>query len=106
METKKMAVVQVKNTQYLVKEGETVQIDRYDAEPGSKLKFDEVLLVIDGDKTTVGTPVIAKASVEAEVVEHAQGPKIRTFTFKAKARERNVRGNRSKFTVIKITKIN
>ena len=101
-----MAVIVVKNNQYLVKEGETVELDRYVAKIGDKVTFDEVALTSEGDKTVVGTPSIAKATVEGEIVDHAQGKKVRTFTYKAKSRKRKVRGQRERFTLVKITKIN
>lgn len=106
MESKKIAVIQIKSMQYLVKEGQALEIDRFDAEPGSKVKFDEVLLKIDGDKVEVGTPIVAESSVDAEVVAHIQGEKIRSFTYKSKSRERRVKGARAKLTTIRINKIN
>ena len=105
MASKKMAVVLINNMQYLVTEGETAQIDRYDAETGTKVTISEVLLVVDGDKINVGTPNVEKATVEVEVLEHLQGDKVRTFTYKAKSRYRKVHGSRPQFTNIKITKI-
>ncbi len=106
MDSKKIAVMQVNNMQYLVKEGETVAIDRYPGEAGDKIKFEEVLLMIDGKDITVGTPTVAKAVVEVEIIAHTQGKKVRTFTYKAKTRERKASGNREKFTEVKILKIN
>lgn len=106
MESKKMAVIEVSNEQYMVSEGETVNIDRYEANVGDKLKFDKVLLKTEAGKTVVGTPLIEKATVEGEVVEHFQGEKVRTFIYKAKSRYRKTTGGRAQLTAIKITKIN
>jgi large subunit ribosomal protein L21 len=105
MASKKMAVVLINKMQYFVTEGEIAQIDRYDAETGTEVKFPEVLLVIDGDKIQVGKPNVDKVVVEAEILEHLQGEKVRTFTYKAKARYRKVHGSRPQFTNIKINKI-
>ncbi len=105
MASKKMAVVLINKMQYFVTEGETAQIDRYDAETGTKLKLSDVLLVIDGDKVQVGTPNVEKVTIEAEIIEHLQGEKVRTFTFKSKSRYRKVHGSRPQFTNIKINKI-
>lgn len=106
METKKMAVMQINSVQYLVKEGETVEIDRYAGNAGDKVKFDEILLVIDGKDIKVGTPTVEKASVEAEIVDQVKGEKVRTFTYKHKSRERKAHGHREQLTAVKINKIN
>ena len=106
MQTSKNAVIVVSNKQYLVKEGETVELDRYAAKIGDKVKFDQVLLTFEGDKAVVGTPTIAKATVEGEVMDHVQGKKVRSFTYKAKSRVRKTTGARAKLTLVKISKIN
>ena len=106
MESKKVAVMQISNMQYLVKEGETVEIDKFAGEAGDKVKFDEVLLKIDGATIDVGTPTVEKSSVEAEIVAQVKGEKVRTFTFKHKSRERKAHGHREQLTAVKITKIN
>lgn len=106
MESKKIAVMQVNTMQYLVKEGEVVEMDKLVGVAGDKVKFDEVLLKIDGKTVEVGTPTVAKSSVEGEVVAQIKGDKVRTFTYKAKARERKAHGHREQLTTVKITKIN
>jgi large subunit ribosomal protein L21 len=65
----------------------------------------DVLLVTSGDKTTVGTPVVAKASVKLEVLVHEKGEKIRVATFKAKSRYRKVKGHRQALTQVKVVSI-
>ncbi|MCL2371626.1 50S ribosomal protein L21 [Candidatus Saccharibacteria bacterium] len=98
----KKAVVKVLGHQYLVSEGEVITVDLL---PEDTKKLDlEALLVIDGDKTTVGTPVAAK--VVAEVVEpKVAGEKIRVIRYKAKKRVHKEMGHRQKYSTIKITKI-
>lgn len=100
----KKAVIATGGKQYLVSEGETVEVELLHADD-KKVMF-EPLLVIDGDNITVGTPSVAKATVSAEVVEEdVKADKVTSIRYKAKKRVRKVRGHRQRHTVIKITKI-
>jgi len=101
----KFAVVKIRNEQFLVEEGKTCEINRYDGKVGDKLSFSDVLLKVDGEKVEIGQPVIAKSLVEAEIVEHSRGEKVIKMTYKAKSRERKKSGHRQDLTVIKINKI-
>jgi large subunit ribosomal protein L21 len=101
----KFAVVKFRNEQYLVEEGKTYEINRYEANAGDKLTFEEVLLKVDGDKTEIGQPTVAGCKVEAEVVEHTRGEKVIKMTYKAKSRQRKKVGHRQDLTVVKINKI-
>ena len=65
-----------------------------DAEPGSRVELNEVLLVSDGDTVKVGSPTVAGAVVVAEVVEHGKGKKVINFKYKAKVRYRRKTGHR------------
>lgn len=100
----KKAVILTGGKQYVVAEGDTLAVELlHDA--GKTVSF-EPLLVIDGDKTTVGTPTVAKASVTATVVEaDVQADKVTAIRYKAKKRVHKVRGHRQRQTVIKISKI-
>lgn len=100
----KKAVIATGGKQYLVSEGETLQIELLKAE-GKNASF-EALLVIDGDSVSVGTPIVDKATVSAEVVaEDVQADKVTAIRYKAKKRVHKVRGHRQHQTTIKITKI-
>ncbi|MBX6334787.1 50S ribosomal protein L21 [Candidatus Saccharibacteria bacterium] len=100
----KKAVIATGGKQYLVTEGETLEVELLKAD-GKNITF-EPLLVIDGDNISVGTPVVEKAKVTAEVVEEdAKADKVTAIRFKAKKRVRKIRGHRQHHTVIKITKI-
>lgn len=101
----KFAVIKFRNEQYLVEEGKTYEINRYESNPGDKLIVEEVLLRVDGDKVEIGKPAVAGAKVEAEVVEHTRGEKVIKMTYKAKSRQRKKVGHRQDLTVIKINKI-
>ncbi len=105
MPPRKFAVVKIKNNQYKLQEGDVVEIQKVAGEPGTKLNFDEVLLNVDGDKVEVGTPLVSKASVSAEIVEQTKGDKVTTFKFKSKSRYRRKVGHRQQLTMIKVNKI-
>ena len=92
------AVVRVSGKQYLVEEGDTINIDK-----PSEIK--EVLLLADDSGVKIGTPLVAGAVVKSEVVSSGLGSKIRVAKFKAKSRYRKVMGFRAKVTKLKITKI-
>jgi large subunit ribosomal protein L21 len=105
----KKAVIKTGGKQYVVSEGETLKVELIKAASGStadkKLDF-EALMVIDGDSVQVGTPLVAKAKVTAEVVEaDVQADKVTSIRYKSKKRVRTVRGHRQHQTVLKIAKI-
>jgi large subunit ribosomal protein L21 len=100
----KKAVIQTGGKQYVVSEGDTLRVELLH-ENGKSVSF-EPLLVIDGDTTTVGTPVVAKTKVTADVVEaDVQADKVTSIRYKAKKRVHTVKGHRQHQTVLKITKI-
>jgi len=100
----KKAVIATGGKQYLVTEGETLEVELLKAD-GKSVSFDP-LLVIDGDNISVGTPVVDKAKVTADVVEpDVQADKVTAIRYEAKKRVHKVRGHRQHHTVIKIAKI-
>lgn len=99
------AVVKIKNHQYKVTQDLTLQVPLFSEEVGTTLKFDEVLMVSDGDDVKVGAPLIEGASVTAEVLEHGRGRKIVVFKKKRRKNYRRKNGHRQQFTEIKITGI-
>lgn len=99
-------VIKINNAQYRVSEGQTIDIQKVDGKAGDKLSFDQVLLKVDGEKVTVGTPVVAKSSIDAEIIDQVKGEKVRTYIYKAKSRYHKRRGHRQQLTRIKINKIN
>jgi large subunit ribosomal protein L21 len=101
----KKAVIATGGKQYLVSESETLEVELLKAT--AKTVSFEPLLVIDGDNTQVGTPLITGVKVVAEVVSaDQQADKVTAIRYKAKKRVHKVRGHRQHQTVIKITKIN
>lgn len=99
------AVIESGGKQYRVEEGATLQVEELDAEPGTAVTLDRVLLVADGENVTVGAPVVKGASVQATVVRHGRGKKVIVFKYKSKAHYRRKRGHRQNFTALRIDKI-
>ncbi len=99
------AIIEACGKQYKVQEGDIVFMERLDAEEGSTVTFDKVLLISDDKKTTVGEPTIKNAKVTAAVVGHGKGKKILVFKYKAKKNERKARGHRWCYTRVQIEKI-
>ena len=85
-------------------EGEKLQVDRLDHEAGDAFDIKDVLLVVDGEPK-IGTPLVEGAIVKAKVLSHERGEKIRVATFKAKSRERKVRGHRQELSTVEIVSI-
>ncbi|NNG05882.1 MAG: 50S ribosomal protein L21 [Inquilinus sp.] len=99
------AVIRTGGKQYKVAKDDIIQVEKLDAEPGAKLSLDEVLMVDGGKGVTVGAPLVAGASVKAEVLEQARGPKIIVFKMKRRQGYRRKAGHRQDLTVLKITDI-
>ena len=91
--------------QYRVSPGDVVEMDRLDAEASGSLTFDDVLLVSDDDGVQVGQPTVDGASIEASVLAHVRGPKIRIFTYQASKRRRRRMGHRQELTRVRIESI-
>ena len=91
--------------QYRVSPGDVVEVDRLDAEASGPLTFGDVLLVSDEDGVRVGQPTVDGASIEASVLEHVRGPKIRIFTYQASKRRRRRLGHRQELTRVRIESI-
>lgn len=98
------AVVKISGKQYIVGEKESLLVDLLPE--GTKELTLDALLVIDGDKTKVGTPTVKGAVVKAKVVEaEVKGDKIRVIRYKAKKRVHKETGHRQKYTKIQISSI-
>jgi large subunit ribosomal protein L21 len=100
----KKAVVLIGGKQYLVAEKETLRVDLLPE--GTKELETSALLLIDGDKVTVGAPEVKGVKVSAKVVTPmVKGEKVRPIRFKPKKRELKINGHRQKYSEIQITKI-
>lgn len=100
----KYAVVKIGGSQFKVAEGDIIKVDKIDEEKDKSLLFDQVLLLVDGKKISIGQPYLEDVKIKGKVVDQIKGEKIRVATYKAKSRYRKVKGFRAKLTTIKIEK--
>jgi large subunit ribosomal protein L21 len=99
------AVIKTGGKQYKVAKDDVLEIEKLDAEAGATVTFDDVLMLSGDAGTTVGTPVVAGASVTAEVVEQTRGPKVISFKKRRRQNSKRKRGHRQDLTRVKITAI-
>jgi large subunit ribosomal protein L21 len=82
------AVIETGGKQYRVEVGTELQVELLDVEPGKTITLDRVLLVADGDSSSIGRPLVEDAAVSAEVVRQIRGEKLISFKYRPKARSR------------------
>ena len=99
------AVIVTGGKQYTVAEGDVLFVEKLNVEADATVKFDQVLAVVDGENTKIGTPVVEGAAVEAKVIKNGKGKKIVVFKYKAKKNEKSKMGHRQPYTKVEITKI-
>ena len=83
-------------------EGDTLFIEKLEAEAGQEIVFDQVLAILDGDKATFGAPAVEGASVAATVVKNGKGKKVRVFKYTPKKGYRKRQGHRQPYTKVQI----
>ncbi len=100
------AIIQLQGKQHLVKEGDTLVVDRLQDEKGKKIAVSDVLFQKTKDKYSVGQPLVKAAKVTLEVVDdEKKGEKIRVAKFRSKSRYRKVKGHRQQQTVLKVLRL-
>jgi large subunit ribosomal protein L21 len=99
------AVIETGGKQYRVEVGTELEVETLDAEPGESITLGRVLLVADGDETSIGRPLVADAAVEAEVLRRDRADKVIVFKYRPKARRRVKKGHRQNQTVVRITDV-
>ena len=99
------AVVKTGGKQYRVAKDDKILVEHIDAEAGETITLDKVMMLGDGDKVTIGTPVVENATVEAEVVRQTRGPKIVIFRRKRRKNHRRLQGHRQDLTLLRIKDI-
>lgn len=100
------AVIKSGGKQHRVSIGETLKVELLKADVGTSLKVEDVLMVVNGTDVKIGQPVVAGASVEAEVVSHGRGKKVRIVKHRRRKHYHKEQGHRQWFTELKITAIN
>lgn len=99
------AVIISGGKQYRVKEGQTIQVEKLDVDTGKTITFDNILMIANGESFTIGSPYVKGSTVQAEVVSHGRGEKIRIVKMKRRKHHIKTMGHRQDYTELKITKI-
>jgi large subunit ribosomal protein L21 len=99
------AVIKTGGKQYKVAADDTITVMTLAGEAGETITFGDVLMIVDGETTTMGAPMVAGASVAAEIVEQTRGPKVIAFKKRRRKHSKRKRGHRQDLTVVKITGI-
>ena len=100
------ALVEFKGRQYKAEKGALLKVDKIDAEPGSKLDIDTVLLLSRGEENiVVGTPYVPGVKLNAVVESHEKDKKIIVFKYKSKKDYRRKQGHRQQYSIIRVEDI-
>jgi len=99
------AIVKTGGKQFKAAKDDLLKVEKIAGEPGDKVVLDQVLMVVDGEKSTLGAPYVKGAKVTAEIVRQAKGPKIDGFNYKPKKNERKRWGHRQPETHLKVTAV-
>jgi large subunit ribosomal protein L21 len=101
----KYAIVEDGGKQYKAVIGQTIEVDHFAAEVGEELDLERVLLVVNDEETSIGTPYIQGAKIQATVISQIKAPKVIVFKYKPKKRYRVKQGHRQRYTRIRIDSI-
>jgi len=99
------AVIATGGKQYRVEKDGVLRIEKLDAEPGSTVNFDQVLMIADGDTVTLGKPLLTGAKVSATVEAHGKGEKVRIVKFRRRKHYKRDKNHRQPYTQVRITGI-
>jgi large subunit ribosomal protein L21 len=105
MEFDMYAVIKTGGKQYRVVAGEKIRVEQILAEIGSEIEIDQVLMVSDGDKTSMGRPLVDGATVKATVLGQGRHDKVRIFKMRRRKHYQKHQGHRQNYTEIQITGI-
>ena len=99
------AIVKTGGKQYKAAKDDVLIIEKLEGEPGSSVELSEVVMVVDGDNTTVGSPFIKGAVVKGEIVRQGKAKKINALNYKPKKNERKRWGHRQPETHVRVTEV-
>jgi len=99
------AIIKTGGKQYRVAEGDRFKVETLAGNEGDDYQFDDVLMVVDGDNTTIGTPLVDGAAVTATIVSHGRHKKVEIIKFRRRKHHQKRTGHRQNYTEIKITSI-
>jgi large subunit ribosomal protein L21 len=96
------AVFKTGGKQYRVTTGDTIKVEKIEAEKGSTVELDQVLMVGEGEDVKIGAPFLEGGKVTAKVVDHGRGEKIKIIKFKRRKQYMKRMGHRQYFTQLEI----
>lgn len=99
------AVIKTGGKQYRVAAEDTITVMTVEGQPGDKVTFGDVMMLADGEATTIGAPFVTGAMVAGEIVEQARGPKVIAFKKRRRKNSKRKRGHRQDLTIVRITGI-
>jgi large subunit ribosomal protein L21 len=99
------AVIANGGKQYRVKEGQTLRLEKIEQDLGESIELDEILMLVDGDKVSVGKPTVSGAKIVAKVEKHGRGDKIEVLKFKRRKHHMKHMGHRQWYTEVKVVEI-
>ena len=99
------AVINSGGKQYKVSPGDVVRVESLNAKKGDTVEIKDVYMIADGDKMSIGKPMLSSAKVTAEVVEQGRGEKLIIFKHRRRKGYRNTNGHRQNYTAIKVKEI-
>ena len=99
------AVIKTGGKQYRVAEGDLLRVERIKGEVGEAVEFDEVLMIVNGERVEIGRPILSDFKVVGEIVEQGKGKKIIVFKSKRRKGYRKKKGHRQQYTALKIKEI-
>ena len=96
------AVIKTGGKQYRVIAGEKIKVEKLVGDVGTTVTLDQILMLADGDKVTIGSPIVKGASIQATVLSHGRGDKVMIFKFRRRKHYRKTQGHRQSYTEIQI----
>jgi len=96
------AVIETGGKQYKADKGALLKVERLEAEVGKTIELEQVLLISDGEKVTIGRPLIEGAKVIGEVIRQGRGSKVLSYKYKPRKHSATLRGHRQYYTQIKV----
>ncbi|MDA0360346.1 MAG: 50S ribosomal protein L21 [Proteobacteria bacterium] len=96
------AVIKTGGKQYKVAAGEKLKVESLGAEVGEQVTMDQVLMVVDGANVSIGSPIVAGAKVEATVLGHGRGKKVKIFKLRRRKHYKRQQGHRQNYTEVVI----
>jgi large subunit ribosomal protein L21 len=99
------AVIKTGGKQYRVSAGQSLRVEKLNAEAGTEMVISDVLMVGQGDEVTIGAPLVAGAAVKVTVVSQGRGDKIRIFKMRRRKHYRKSQGHRQSYTEIRVDSI-